>query len=312
MNAIVDFPIVSTLNAYQQIELEFDAELHTVFSWMKGTPRPCFTAQLLEEVQHFEKLLEANQGHLSHCGRPERVDYIVAGSRTPGVFNLGGDLAMFIEAIMRKDRAMLEGYGRLCIENIHRRLSGFSAAIPTIALVQGKCLGGGFECALTSDLIVAEKQASFSFPEVLFNLIPGMGGLSLLKRRIGMKKAEEIVMSGDVFSAKDMHDLGVVDVLTEEGLGLATVRTLIAGRQRKSLAYRSLYRAKLACDPVAVGELTQIVELWVDAALQLETRDLRMMARLLRGQEKMLAVASEELEVQSLYGAGGAAIAGAA
>lgn len=312
MNAIVDFPVISTLNSYQQLELEFDPELHTVFSWMKGTPRPCFTAQLLEEVQHFEKLLEANQGHLSHCGRPERVDYLVAGSRTPGVFNLGGDLAMFIEAIMRKDRALLERYGKLCIENIHRRLTGFGAAIPTITLVQGKCLGGGFECALTSDLIVAEKQASFSFPEVLFNLIPGMGGLSLLKRRIGLKKAEEIVMSGQVFSAKEMHDLGVVDILTEEGLGLQTVRTLIAGRQRKAIAWRSLYRAKLACDPVSVGELSEIVDTWVDAALTLETRDLRMMARLLRGQEKMLAVASDELEVQALYGTQDAQVAGVA
>jgi DSF synthase len=119
-------------------------------------------------------------------------------------------------------------------------------------------------------------------------------------------------MSGQVFSAKDMHDLGVVDVLAEEGLGLETVRTLIAGRQRKSIAWRSLYRAKLACDPVPVGELLEVVDTWVDAALMLETRDLRMMARLLRGQDKMLAVASDDAEVQALYGMQDAAIAGVA
>ncbi|MEO8004835.1 MAG: crotonase/enoyl-CoA hydratase family protein [Betaproteobacteria bacterium] len=303
MNAIIDFPVVSSLNSYQQLELEFDPELHTVFSWMKGSPRPCFTSKLLEEVQHFEKLLEANQGHLSHCGRPERVDYVVAGSRTLGVFNLGGDLGMFIEAIMRKERPLLEYYGRLCIENIHRRLTGIGANIPTIALVQGKCLGGGFECALTSDIIVAERSSTFSFPEVLFNLIPGMGGLSLLKRRVGMKKAEDIVMSGQVFTAKEMHELGVVEVLTEDGLGIDTVRKLIAQRQRKSIAYRALYRAKQSCDPVSLTELLEVVNAWVDAALQLETRDLRMMARLLRGQEKMLRTASDDVDVQQLYGA---------
>jgi DSF synthase len=301
MNAIVEFPTLSTVKTYTQLELEYDSELQTLFSWMKPSPRPCFTATLLEEVQHVEKLLEANAGHLNHKGRPERVAYLVAGSKANGAFNLGGDLGMFIQAIMRQDRELLEYYAHLCIENIYRRLTGIGGHIPTIALVQGKAMGGGFECALTSEIIVAERGASFSFPEIMFNLIPGMGALSLLKRRVGMKKAEEIVMSGRVYGAKELHDIGVVEVLTEDGLGLETVRRLIQQRQKKALAYQTLFQAKQVCDPITKGELLGIVGIWVNAALELQTRDLRMMARLMRGQDRMLTTTHDDVALEEFY-----------
>lgn len=303
MNAIVEFPTLPAVKAYTELELHYDPELKTLFSWMKPKQRPCFTATLLEEVQHFERLIEANAGHINHCGRPERVAYLVAGSKATGTFNLGGDLGMFIQAIMRQDRQILEYYGHLCIENIYRRLSGLGGHIPTIALVQGKAMGGGFECALTSDVIVAERSASFSFPEIMFNLIPGMGALPLLKRRIGLKKAEDIIMSGHIFSAKELHDLGVVEILVEDGLGLETVRCYVQQRQKKSIAYRALFQAKQVCDPITKEDLLAVVDLWVDAALQLETRDLRMMARLLRGQDRMITATNEDAGIEALYGA---------
>jgi DSF synthase len=311
MNAIVEFPVLSTLKSYTQLELEYDPELKTLFSWMKPAARPCFTATLLEEVQHFEKLLEANQGYLNHQGQAERVAYLVAGSRAVGAYNLGGDLEMFIQAIMRRDRNLLESYGQLCVENIYRRLSGIGAQIPTIALVQGKCFGGGFECALTSEVLVAERSASFSFPEIMFNLIPGMGGLLLLKRRVGLKKAEEIVMSGRVFSAKEMYDLGVVDILAEDTFGLETVRKHIQQRQRKAVAYQTLFQVKQVCEPITKQQLLDIVELWVDAAMHLETRDLRMMARLLRSQERISATSPEEAVAETLCASSQMAVAGA-
>lgn len=301
MNAIVDFPVFSTVRTYKQLELEYDAELRTLFSWMRPEPRPCFTRTLLEEVQDLERMLESNQGYLNHQGHAERVAYLVAGSRATGAFNLGGDLGMFIEAIMRKDCDLLRYYGHLCVENIDRRLTGIGADIPTIALVQGKCFGGGFECALTSEVIVAERCASFSFPEIMFNLIPGMGGLLLLKRRVGLKKAEEIVMSGRVFGAKEMYDLGVVDIIAEDGFGLEAVRKHIQQRERKPIAYRTLFQAKQLCEPITKEQLSSLVELWVNATMQLETRDLRMMARLLRSQDRMVAGASEETGAEALY-----------
>lgn len=300
MNAIVEFPTLTTLKSYTQLELEFDAELKTLFSWMRATARPCFNPGLLNEIKHCEQALELHQGHFHDSGRLERVSYMVFGSRTPGVFNLGGDLSMFIEAIMRRDRELLNYYAHLCVDNQYRRTTGFGAQITTVSLLQGKALGGGFEAALATDLIIAERSATVSFPEVLFNLFPGMGAISFLGRRIGLKKAEEIIYSGAVFSAKEMYDLGVIDEVVEDGLGLEATRRLIQNRLRRHNAYRAMHRAKLHFEPVQLAELKAIVDVWVDAAMQLETRDLRMMARLVRAQDKLLLGSPDDAAVEAI------------
>jgi DSF synthase len=269
---------------------------------MNPAPRPCFNPVMVDEIARSERLLESHQGWINDRGRPQRVDYVVFGSRVPGVFNLGGDLNMFIQAIMRKDRELLADYAHLCVENIHRRANGFGAQVTSIALVQGKALGGGFECALASDVIIAERSATFSLPEVFFNLFPGMGALSFLARRIGLKKAEDLIMSGQVFTAKEMHDIGIVDELAEDGLGLETTRRLIIHRQRKQNAYRSMQLAKRYFQPLELSELKSIVDVWIDAALNLETRDLRMMARLVKAQDRLAAGTAEDAAEEAMYG----------
>jgi DSF synthase len=163
-------------------------------------------------------------------------------------------------------------------------------------------LGGGFECALAADIIVAERSATMSLPEVLFNLFPGMGALSFLARRCGLSKAEEIVTSGQVYTAKEMYELGVIDELVEDGLGLECTRLLIQQQLRKATTYRALHRAKQFYRPISLEELLGIVGVWVDAALQLETRDLRMMARLLRAQDRMVE-AVEDASVDAVVSA---------
>jgi DSF synthase len=303
MNAAVDFPALSTINGYSQIDIEHNAELNTLFSWMQPEPRPCFTPKMLDEFAQSEKLLELHQGHINDKGAPARIDHVVFASRTPGVFNLGGDLNMFIQAIMRRDRASIQHYARLCVDLIYRRYSGFGANITTIALIQGKALGGGFECALACDLIVAERSSTFSFPESLFSLFPGMGALSFLTRKVGLAKAEKICSTADVFSADEMCELGVVDRVVEDGLGLETVKRMIVQRNRHGNTYRALKAAKNFCQPVTHEELINIVDVWADAAMKLETRDLRMMARLVKAQDRLSLseTTPEELAIRSMF-----------
>jgi DSF synthase len=301
MNAIVEFPALASLDRMKQFDLDYDPELRTLFSWMKPVPRPCFNTEFLEDVVRFEGMLEEHQGWIAYRGQPNRIDCAVFGSRIDGVFNLGGDLSMFIQSIMRKDHDQLTRYGHLCVDNMYRRISGFHADIATFSLVQGKAFGGGFECALASETIIAERSATFSLPEVLFNMIPGMGALSLLARRIGLRKAEEIIMSGQVFTAKEMHDFGVVDEFVEDGIGEDVVRRIIRSRQKRHNSYRAMARAKRHFQPVSLEEMRAIVGVWVEAVLQLEARDLRMMARLVKAQDRMLTRASEEEQVEELY-----------
>jgi DSF synthase len=300
MNAIAEFPALANAQNLRQIDVEYDAEMLTMYWWMRPTPRPCFNADFLNEVEQFESRLQQHQGWMQYAGRECKVENAVFGSRIEGVFNLGGDLSMFIQAILRKDRRMLTHYGELCVENMYRRVTGFGADIVTYSLVQGKAFGGGFECALASEVIIAEKGATMSFPEVLFNMFPGMGALSLLGRKIGLRKAEDIIMSGQVFTAKQMYDLGVVDELVDDGNGLSATRAMIKARQRKRNTYRAMSAAKREFQPVSLAEMKSIVGVWVDAAMRLDTRDLRMMARLVRAQDK-LSSASVHDNVEQLF-----------
>jgi DSF synthase len=208
---------------------------------------------------------------------------------------------MFVRAILRKDRKTLTNYGQLCVDNMFRRVRGFGADIVTYSLIQGRAFGGGFECALASEFIIAERSATMSFPEILFNMFPGMGGLSLLGRRIGLRKAEEVIMSGHVYTARQMYDLGVVDEIAEDGAGAAVTRALIASRQRRRNSYRAMSRAKREFLPVSHDEMRAVVDVWVDAAMRLENRDLRMMARLVRAQDKLLCMNPDEEEVERLF-----------
>jgi DSF synthase len=300
MNAIAEFPALANAQNLRQIDVEYDAEMLTMYWWMRPTPRPCFNADFLNEVEQFESRLQQHQGWMQYAGRECKVENAVFGSRIEGVFNLGGDLSMFIQAILRKNRRMLTHYGELCVENMYRRVTGFGADIVTYSLVQGKAFGGGFECALASEVIIAEKGATMSFPEVLFNMFPGMGALSLLGRKIGLRKAEDIIMSGQVFTAKQMYDVGVVDELVDDGNGLSATRAMIKARQRKRNTFRAMSAAKREFQPVSIAEMKSIVGVWVDAAMRLDTRDLRMMARLVRAQDK-LSSASVEDNVEQLF-----------
>jgi len=301
MNVVAEFPALANTANLRQIEVEYDVETLTLYWWMKPSPRPCFNSEFLSEVEQFESRMERHQGWIQHGGRECKVENMVFGSRVPGVFNLGGDLSMFIQAILRKDRNTLSYYGDLCVNNMFRRVSGFGADVVTYSLVQGKAFGGGFECALASEVIVAERSATMSFPEVLFNMFPGMGALTLLGRKIGLRKAEEIIMSGQVYTAQQMYDAGVIDHLTEDGNGLDFVRAMVSSRQRKRNSYRAMSLAKREFLPVRLAEMKSIVSVWVDAAMRLETRDLRMMARLVRAQDKLQANNVEEEAVERLF-----------
>jgi enoyl-CoA hydratase/carnithine racemase len=89
--------------------------------------------------------------------------------------------------------------------------------MPTVAAVHGYALGGGFELALSCDLIVADPTAVVGLPEVSVGVIPGGGGTQLLPRRVGAARAAELIFSARRVEAAEAHRLGLVDELAEEG-----------------------------------------------------------------------------------------------
>jgi DSF synthase len=166
--------------------------------------------------------------------------------------------------------------------------------LTTIALVEGDALGGGFECAISASVLVAEESARMGFPEVLFNLFPGMGAYSFLARKIGRRLAEELIVSGNLYTGRQLYDMGVVDVLAPDGAGEAAVYSFIKKHSKAANGRRAIEMIRREIQPVTHEELMRVVELWADAALRLTERDLRMMDRLVRAQAR-----GTELEIVS-------------
>ena len=79
--------------------------------------------------------------------------------------------------------------------------------ITTISLIRGNALGAGFEGALSCDYVVVEESVQMGFPEVLFNMFPGMGAYSFLARRIDPVRVERMILSGRIFSANELWRL---------------------------------------------------------------------------------------------------------
>lgn len=268
-----------------QFESEFDAETGTLWGWLNPVGTSCFSLSLLNDIRAHDNVLQENKGQVIHNGQMHNVRYYVLGSKTPGVYSFGGDLALFVLLIKSREREALAHYAKLCIDNLYPRIRNFgSQTMTTISLVQGDALGGGFETALSSDVVVAEESAQLGLPEILFNLFPGMGALSLIGRRIGMRAAEDLITSGRIMPATKLYEMGLVDVLAKDGEGEETVRHWIAKNQKRRNGFQAVFAARQAVHPIEREELDRITDIWVDAALRLEDRDLKMMGRIVRAQ----------------------------
>ncbi len=282
MNAVVDFHQLSTLK-FQQITTRFDNEFGVMWSIMQPEPRPCFNKICLNDLLQHHTYLQNVQGQIISQGKSAQVNYLVLASSMDGVFNLGGDLSVFKELILAQDREHLLAYAKLCTENLWTFYS-MQAPITTVALVQGQAMGGGFESALSAHILIAEKSAMMGLPEVLFNLFPGMGALSFLSRKVGMHTAEQMVRSGKIYTGEELYKMGVVDVLAEDGQGEYALNNWVKKNHRSLNSFQAINRAKQRVNPLTINELNEITEIWVDAALRLDERNLKVMERLVRAQ----------------------------
>ncbi len=290
MNAPVDFKAIEGMfqREYKQIEVRFDPEQAVAWTYMKPTGAPCFNFGMLEELRAHDSSIESNGGRLLYEGELHQIHYYVGGSRIEGIFSLGGNLNWVVPLIKSGDRDTLMRYAKLCVDNMYARICNYNSPVITISLVQGEALGGGFETALSSNVIIAERRSRMGLPEILFNLFPGMGAYSLLGRRVGIKRAEEMIFSGRIYTAAELHEMGVVDILAEDGLGEAAVDDYICRNERRRNAMQAMFSCRQHLNPISYDELLNITNIWVDAALRLEEKELKLMSRIGRSQLKRM------------------------
>jgi DSF synthase len=288
MNAPIDQATLLTLAA-EHARAHFDPDQRALWLIVTPTPVPCYSIEALNEIRAFQSQVESLQGKIITRGEETPIEYFVVASGAKGVFNFGGDLRLFDKLIRVRDRDGLTRYAMLCIDTLWANVRTYGAPITTISLVQGDALGGGLECALSSQVIVAEKGAQMGLPEIGFNLFPGMGAYTFLVRRVGPVLAKQMMVNRRIYSAEEMHELGVVDVLAEQGGGEQAVAAFIKKQARSRLGFNAIQRVQAMHDPVTYEELSAVAELWVETALQLSDRDLRTMSRLVRAQENLAA-----------------------
>ena len=262
---------------FTQLSGYYEAERHTVWMMLRAQPRPCFNHALIEEIMNLSWLVRQSGF---------AVDFWVTGSLVPEMYNVGGDLQFFVECIQHGRREALRAYARACVDCVHAASRGFDTGAISLAMVEGSALGGGFEAALAHHFVLAQRDARLGFPEIAFNLFPGMGGYSLVARRSGMKLAEELIYKGESHTAEWYEQHGLVDLLFEPGQSYVFTRTFIDTLRPKLNGVRAMLRARTRVLQLPRSELMDITEDWVDAAFCLEPKDIAYMERLVMLQNR--------------------------
>jgi enoyl-CoA hydratase/carnithine racemase len=193
---------------------------------------------------------------------PETAVCIISSARKEG-FSAGADLRELYHAAAPLLREQGVAGVRDFLERIHAVLNAIDdAPFATIAAVHGVCFGGGFELALSCDIIVADKMARFAFPELRLGLIPGWGGIPRLKRDVGNAIVRELLLTGRSVNASRAHAVGLVAQLASEGEALRLARATAAQITKFDAFTRA--KAKKFTKPIPHEELRREIDLFCE------------------------------------------------
>ncbi len=266
---------------------QFDTDSSTFWISLRPDCPPKFTPELVQAFRTFQADFGLQyQNHTKLRSTSKRPEYMVLTSEIAETFSLGGDLPFFFSLIKSGNRTQLSEYARACVDLVYQNHIAMNLPMTTIALVKGNAMGGGMEAALSANVLVAERQVKMGLPEVLFNMFPGMGAYQFLSRRLSPVAAEKMILSGKTYAAEELYEMGVIDVLADEGRGEQAVKDYIQRHKRSGHAARALQSAIRVADPVSRESLMSVVDIWVETAMTLSEQDLNHMHYLIRAQQK--------------------------
>lgn len=273
--------------SYSELQVSLDPNDKALWMFWQPTESASVTLALLNDLNDMHRdilRLFATQG----AAEDPPILFTVAVSNAPGIFNLGGDLAFFLDNIRRNDRDALLAYAHACVEAVYNNTSGFGVPVVSVGVVEGDALGGGLECALSYNVLIAERGTKMGFPEVLFNSFPGMGAFSLLARKLEPARAKKIIMSGRIYSSEEFYEMGLIDILANKGEAREAARKFIHDNKRR---HSMLYATNKALNKVTMlnkAELREVTEIWVDSVMKLDAQDMRRMELLVAAQQRRL------------------------
>lgn len=199
--------------------------------------------------------LEALVAHIQAGAGGARA-LIITSSARAGFCEGAALKELYADLMARRAQGEPEGATLLAIraflDRIHAAFDALDRApLTTIGALHGVVFGGGFELALTCDVLVADKSARFAFPELRLGLIPGFGGVPRLRRDVGGAVVRDLLLSGRSLSAPRAHALGLVSQLVARGEALPAALAL--GRQAARFAPHTVAAAKRFAKPAPVG-----------------------------------------------------------
>jgi len=206
---------------------------HVAHLELVNPPLNLFTEALVLELRDALRIIEA----------ADDVRALVVSGRGERAFSAGSHVGEF------EDQAGESGRERhLLDQEVWRQLA--ELPMPTIAAIEGHCLGGGLELALCCDIRIASESANIGLPEVRLAVIPGSGGTQRLPRVVGATRAKELILTGRRLTAKEAERIGLVNRVVPAGRAVA-----VADEMAAEIA---------SAGPVAVREAKQLI----DTALQ--------------------------------------------
>ncbi|WP_420551881.1 crotonase/enoyl-CoA hydratase family protein [Tenacibaculum aiptasiae] len=269
------------IKQYENFKVNYYPEHELVLWSIKSGGVPNFSIGILREFNELKKDLKMM---FSDNGYP--LKYIVSASTHDEVYNMGGDLPYFLKNIKSHNKTALEEYANLCIDAIYNIYNTFDLPVLSIALVEGNAYGGGFECAMAHDIILSHESAKFCLPENKFHLFPGMGAYSFLCRKLNIKTALEVLNTGNVYKAKEVEEMGLVDNIFTNESGIEAVVNYL---NKSSFSFKyNHYKCIKRVFPLQKNELGDITNMWVDACMSLESESLRRMELMINAQLRKL------------------------
>jgi enoyl-CoA hydratase len=242
------------MNHFQGVTLSWQVIEGTIELSLDQAPCNEIGSATLADLEKFAAALGALQ--------EEAHALIISSARAEG-FCAGADLRELYRR--SQDLGVKERTSgvRDFLERIHHVMNTIDEApITTIAAVHGVTFGGGFELALTCDLIVADKMARFCFPELRLGLIPGFGGIPRLKRDLGNAVVRDLLLTGRSINATKAQSVGLVSQIAAEGDALRVARA--AAAQLKKFDRATAAAAKRFIKPVPYDELRREIEIFCE------------------------------------------------
>jgi DSF synthase len=268
-----------------QVELSYEPDIQALWATIRPEPKPVFTLQLLDSLNKVQRGIHRLFGGENRY-RFSPVRFFACRGVGP-VLTLGGDLDFYLDCIATGDRAGFEEYARLSVEGAAWNASGLEGTAITVAMIHGKAVGGGIDAGASCQVMVAEEQASFVYPEVRFNHFP-ITGVAVLSRRMGPLAAQRVLMSGEEYSAQRFYEAGALDAVAPTGGGEAWVRAYCAETLPMHGARMALFSGFHRRAGDMREEMRHMAGLWVDCMMRLTPLEISRLQRVARAQERML------------------------